>query len=759
MSQKLPQFLAVGLFGLLLAGPAAAQSLRFKFTTAVSSEASGSLSVAVSITNPGAAASTVEVEVVAGLSTATAGTDFTFSGPQRLTFPAGSSAEQTLTIPLTDDGLAEAAEYVTLRLRNPTNATLEAGKTEMLVYLNDNDGKAPAQSRNILLTHLGSYQDGASGTNSAEIIAHDPGSRRLFVANSVGGKLDILSLANAASPVPVASIDIKPYGNINSVAVRGGIVACAIENAAPQQNGFVVLFDQDGKFLQQVTVGALPDMVTFSPDGKFIITANEGEPNDAYTQDPEGSVSVIDFSGGVAGLTQASVTTVGFTSYNGQAAQLRQQGIRIFGGPAGTPSSVAQDLEPEYVAVSADSRTAYITLQENNAMATLDLTTRQFTALRSLGYQDHRQAGFALDASDQTPGPLLANWPIKGMRQPDALAAFEVGGQRYLITANEGDAREYTGFSEVGRLGASSYKLDETAFPNAALLKNNQVLGRLNVTNQLGDTDGDGDFDEIYAFGGRSFSIFNASTGALVHDSGDLLERLTSTDAGFGAIFNASNSTGAPVAKNRSDDKGPEPRGRHHRHHPRHGVRLRIAGAHWRGGCVQRERPGRAPAGAVPQQPQPHRWHRRPGARGRTLHFGRQQPQRATPAAAGQRSEQHGGRVRHSDQGHRDGCRPGPRRRTAHRLPQPGPGRAGAPEPAGIGHPARRAGPPGAGAAPRRNPGNRRPRAGGVRAARRRWGPYPAGGAVTVRDTPTRHVWSAGGQGKVVGTALRGVAR
>ncbi|RZK55342.1 MAG: T9SS type A sorting domain-containing protein, partial [Hymenobacter sp.] len=128
--------------------------------------------------------------------------------------------------------------------------------------------------------------------------------------------------------------------------------------------------------------------------------------------------------------------------------------------------------------------------------------------------------------------------------------------------ANEGDARDYSAFSEQVRLGASGYALDATAFPNANLLKNNNVLGRLNVTNKLGDLDGDGDFDEIYAYGGRSFSIYNAATGAEVHDSGNLLERVTATDAAYGPIFNASNNFGeAPVRKNRSDDKGPEPEG------------------------------------------------------------------------------------------------------------------------------------------------------------------------------------------------------
>ncbi|UOQ64485.1 choice-of-anchor I family protein [Hymenobacter volaticus] len=556
--------LAGGRLGLVLlalqAAPVVAQSVRFTAATAIANESAGTISIPVAITNSGAA-STVQVALVTNLGTATQGTDFTYPATQTLYFPAETTVNQTLTIPLTDDVLAEGAEYFTLRLQNPTNATLTAGSTEVLVYIRDNDTQAPTQTRNLTLNRLGSYQNGAAGTNSAEIVAHDPTTQRLYVANSVGGKLDILSLANPAVITSVASINIASYGGINSVAVRNGVVACAIENADPQQNGSVVFFDQNGAFLKQVTVGALPDMITFSPNGQLIVTANEGEPKTDYSVDPEGSVSVIDFSGGIAGVTQASVTTVGFAGYNSQAASLRAAGVRLYGGTSASPSSVAQDLEPEYVAVSADSRTAYITLQENNAIATLDLTTRQFTSLRTVGYQDHSQAGFALDASDQTPEILMANWPIRGMRQPDAIAAFEVAGQRYLLTANEGDAREYNALNEINRISESAYVLDPTVFPNAALLKNAQVLGRLNVTNKLGDTDGDGDFDEIYALGGRSFSVYNASTGALVHDSGDLLERVTSTDPTYGAIFNASNTTGNPSRKNRSDDKGPEPEG------------------------------------------------------------------------------------------------------------------------------------------------------------------------------------------------------
>jgi len=529
-------------------------------------ENAGSVSIPLSIANPGAAASTVQVMLQA-FGTATAGQDFTYTSTQTITFPAGATGPQTLTIPILDDAAAEETEYFVVRLLNPTNATVTASAADVLVYIKDNDTPAPVAARTLSLSLLQSYQNGTpfSGStqiNSAEIVSYDASTKRLYVANSVGGKLDILNLANPAAITAIASIDIKPYGGINSVSARNGVVACALENANPQANGSVVFFDQNGVLVKQVTVGALPDMITFSPDGRYVLTANEGEPKADYTADPEGSVSIIDISGGVAGLTQANVTTAGFTTFNGQEAALRTQGIRIYGGLATAPATVAQDLEPEYVAVSADSRTAYITLQENNALAVLDLTTRQITGLRPLGYSDLRQPGRGIDASDQTTEPLIANWPVKGMRQPDALASFEVGGTAYLLTANEGDARDYSAFSEQVRLSANSYVLDATAFPNTALLKNGSVLGRLNVTNRLGDTDGDGDFDEIYAYGGRSFSIYNAATGAEVHDSGNLLERITSTDATYGALFNASNSYGeVPVRKNRSDDKGPEPEG------------------------------------------------------------------------------------------------------------------------------------------------------------------------------------------------------
>ena len=550
-----------------LAGSAAhAQTISRPSATLTVSEGAGTVSIPLSIASANATASTVQV-VLQAFGTATAGSDFTYASPQTVTFPANATGTQTVTIPITDDAVAEETEYFVVRLLNPTNATVSATANDVLVYIKDNDTPAPVRANSLAMSLVQSYQtappfSGTTQINSAEIAAFDASTKRLYVANSVGGKLEILNLANPAAITAIASINISSYGGLNSVYARNGLVACALEGTNPQASGSVVFFDQNGTFLKQVTVGAMPDMVTMSPDGRYVITANEGEPNAAYTTDPEGSVSVIDLQGGIAGLTQANVTTATFTAYNSQAAALRAQGIRIYGGLAASPSTVAQDLEPEYVAVSTNSQTAYITLQENNAIAVLDLATRQLTSLRPVGYADHSQPGRSLDASDQTADVLLANWPIKGMREPDAINHFEVNGTGYLLTANEGDSRDYAGFTEVVRLGNNAYPLDATAFPSANLLKNNNVLGRLNVTNKLGDTDGDGDFDEIYTYGGRSFSIFNASTGAQVYDSGNLLERVTAADATYGTIFNANDTYGeVPSRKNRSDDKGPEPEG------------------------------------------------------------------------------------------------------------------------------------------------------------------------------------------------------
>ncbi len=332
-------------------------------------------------------------------------------------------------------------------------------------------------------------------------------------------------------------------------------MAVASPNANEQLNGSVVFFTINGDSLKRVTVGALPDMITFTPDGKKVLTANEGQPSADYSVDPEGSISVIDLTNGIAALTQANVTTMLFTSYNAQESALRAQGVRKLK----LSSTLSQDFEPEYVTISSDSKKAWATLQENNAVAEIDLQTNTITSVWPLGMKNYNSFGNGFDASDNSGFIHLSNYPVKAFYIPDAIASYNVSGNTYLVTANEGDEKEYGGLNERTTVGASSTLLDSVKFLNGKILKENHHLGRLRMTNLSGDTDGDGDYDEIHVVGSRSFSIWNAGTKSQVYDSGDDFERITSTDPAIAAQFNADNEGNG--AKSRSRAKGPEPEG------------------------------------------------------------------------------------------------------------------------------------------------------------------------------------------------------
>ena len=360
--------------------------------------------------------------------------------------------------------------------------------------------------------------------------------------------IDVIDIKKPKEPKFLFAIDLTPFGsNANSVAVHKGIVAAAVQNQIKTNPGMAVFFNAHGDFLNAVQVGALPDMIVFTPDGEKVLVANEGEPNDDYTIDPEGSVSIIDISRGVRRLRQDDVVTADFKKFNN--AKL-DPSIRIFGPNA----TVAQDLEPEYIAVSKDSKEAWVTLQENNAIAHLDIKRGRFTKLIGLGVKDHSLPGNELDVSDRDNVINIANWPIKGFYLPDSIASYEYRGRTFLVIANEGDTRDYDGYSEEARV--SSLTLDPVKFPNAADLKQNAKLGRLTVTTANGDTDGDGDFDEIYSIGGRSFSIWSDS-GKLVFDSGADFERIIAER--LPNNFNSDNADND--FDTRSDNKGPEPEG------------------------------------------------------------------------------------------------------------------------------------------------------------------------------------------------------
>jgi 2',3'-cyclic-nucleotide 2'-phosphodiesterase / 3'-nucleotidase / 5'-nucleotidase len=420
---------------------------------------------------------------------------------------------------------------------------------------------------------LGRYSIGTYNADGgvAEISAYDPSSKRMFVTNGPDNSLRIVNMANPASPVQISTISMAPYGSdITSVACnKKGIIAAAILDSNGKTNASSIVFlDINGNFISKVKVGANADNVVFTPNGQKVLVANEGEPNVGYTIDPEGSVSIIDVAGGFAGLTQSNVQTAGFTAFNAPTvidSKIKITGKIQIGTTFSRNSTVAEDLEPEYITVSEDNSTAWVTCQENNAIAVVNINTATVTSLLPLGFKNHNLIGNGLDPSDRslnntTAQAAIANWPVFGMYQPDAISSYKAGSQTFLVTANEGDARADWGSAnnEEVRVGNSSYVLDSTKFggsANVALLKANGALGRLNVTNRFGDFDNDGKFDSIFTYGARSFSIWNGTTGALVWDSRDDFEQRTL--AMFPNNFNAGHNTNS--LDDRSDNKGPEP--------------------------------------------------------------------------------------------------------------------------------------------------------------------------------------------------------
>lgn len=546
-----PSFFLTLLF-LIITSYSWGQTISFASTFMVTNENQGTLNVTLNLTSPTTSSVNVVVKT-APFSTADSD-DFTLD-THTLNFTSGSATTQTIAIPIIDDVNQEQhAEYFVLSLENPSGLSI-SGSTFATVYIKDNDSTAPIPNQSIQLDYVGSFDPSGAGASTCEIVVHDPTSQRLFTISAVAKKLDIINFSNPTNLNVIQSIDMTPYGGITSVAVKNGIVAVASPNTNEQLNGSVVFFDTNGTFLKQVTVGALPDMIVFTPDGNKVLTANEGQPNDAYTTDPEGSVSIIDIAGGIAGLSQSNVTTLLFTGYNAQETLLVASGIR----KTKATSTLSQDFEPEYITISSDSQKAWVTIQENNAIAEINLTTNSFTDVWALGTKDVSLPGNGMDISDNNGQVLIANWPIKSYYIPDAVANYTVAGTTYLVTANEGDEKEYAGLNERTTIGAGAYALDATNFPQSAILKNNNNAGRMRVTNLNGNTDADPAFEQLYSLGSRSFSIFNTATKTIVYDSGDDFERYTALTPSISTIFNADHSDN--VKKGRSRAKGPEPEG------------------------------------------------------------------------------------------------------------------------------------------------------------------------------------------------------
>ncbi|WP_322756825.1 choice-of-anchor I family protein [Staphylococcus haemolyticus] len=419
------------------------------------------------------------------------------------------------------------------------------------------------------ITHKGRYTSGADfGNGGTEIVKYNP---KNGYAYSVNGDKEALDIIDVKHPGKDGAINLvkRIYlqdngieaGDLTSVTVHpsGDYVAVSAPAVDKTKPGHVVFYGSNGDYINNVTVGSLPDMVTFSKDSKYLLVANEGEPSDDYTVNPPGSVSVIDVTGGPANVTVNDVRTAMFTKEH-------QEGIRALGPNA---EDAYLNIEPEYIAVDSQSKYAYVTLQEVSAIAKVDIAKGQIVQVKGLPYKDHSLAQNAMDVSDEDGKSELRRAPVLGLLQPDGIDTYDYNGETYLLIANEGDSQDYEGYSEEKRVKKlkDDIQLDARYYQGYTqaelddMVKNglfdDEQLGRLKVTTSHAFKDADGKYNALVSYGGRSFSILRASDLEMIYDSGSDIEQrvLDLLPERFNANYEAADDI---KVDDRSDDKGPE---------------------------------------------------------------------------------------------------------------------------------------------------------------------------------------------------------
>jgi len=471
--------------------------------------------------------------------------------------------------PVTDLGMGEQealSDY--LRTNHPEDgdlpfraADVDAGQDGRIQNLDErlSTVDAPIATQGLAFETVAAFA-GEGGEGASEVVGHEDG--RLYVTNGALERIDIFDIASQSMVGSIPLDGLPGFDGVQSVAIKNGVVAAAISREAVEidiggtptdvaQPGFVALFDAKTlALISTVDVGNLPDQLTFTKDGSTLLVAGEGEFNEdsEHETDPLGTVAIVDVSNPLAPVAKI----VDAAQFNGLEADLRDLGVRIKEG-----TSLAEDLEPEYISVSPDGKYAFVSLQENNAIGKIDLETGEIAGILGLGTVDMSSES-ELDANDNGKIEIRNFDNLVALRMPDAIAAFEAGGTTYVATANEGDSR---GFDE-DRVA----DLYEDGLLDAALAADLMAKGlidddedtdigleRLEVSTADGDTDGDGDIDVLHAFSSRSFSIFDAN-GTLVFDSGSDFEKIVA-ELAPGRF----NDDDGEDGENRSDAKGPEP--------------------------------------------------------------------------------------------------------------------------------------------------------------------------------------------------------
>lgn len=440
-----------------------------------------------------------------------------------------------------------------------TDASLPArsfsSTLELEVKPEETGSVLPPAIDTLQISKIAGYSVGTTNKDGgvAEIVRFNRDNGKFYLVNgsTTPPSIDIVPLTGDGTLIKETSIDVKAlaetggfqFGDLTSLDINSatGTIAAAVQEAAYDKNGRILLLDYDGNFLQSYEAGVQPDMVKYTSDGRYILTADEGEPREEGV-DPEGSVTVVD-------TQEGTVTHVKFNDPSVIDDLVHIRGASDAKGKitgSGDKADAVHDLEPEYIALSADELTAYVSLQENNAVAIIDIPSGKVVGVHGLGYKDLNDPRNALDLVND--GAIkLENVPFYGMYMPDGIASYTVDGQTYLLTANEGDVTEWPGRENGSKI---SKLVDLNPNSEAALFLQGKeaVYGKTEVAGDMGNDGG-------YLYGGRSFSVWNAGDLTQVYDSGNDFERITGER--LPDYFNVSNSK---VEKDdRSAKKGPEP--------------------------------------------------------------------------------------------------------------------------------------------------------------------------------------------------------
>ncbi|MFT4939816.1 MAG: DNA-binding beta-propeller fold protein YncE [Paraglaciecola sp.] len=463
---------------------------------------------------------------------------------------------------------------------------------------NGPDGKS--LPRELAIEVVGRFAAGGIeiyGKSAAEIVEFHKNSHSAFAVNSATSQIDVINLTSlptvpVGDPITDISINSEAFtypssvtvkdaagmdqsielGIANSIAIYADMLAIAVEAAVKTDVGVVLFYSLDalgqGTFVKAVAAGSLPDMVAFSPNGNILLVANEGEPDTNFAVDPEGSISKITLSDGIPAdlattinmttdmvFSSDSLDTDDYDTDSKRKALLQLSGVKFASLPG---STVAQELEPEYITFSADGTKAYVSLQESNAIGIID-TVNNSIEVRGLGFKDWSKFELDFTNDDEVPNFQSVDG-LYGMYQPDTIASYTWNGASFILSANEGDSRDWDAYSEEIRVRdiVDQDELNMTLSPvlqaiyDASGARNG--LGRLKVTTALGDADANGEYEALYAYGGRSFSIWDQNIN-MIYDSGDDFGKISA--AVLGENFNSAHTENK--GDNRSDDKGGEP--------------------------------------------------------------------------------------------------------------------------------------------------------------------------------------------------------